>query len=159
MQFADITPRKYGGHRFFLVALLSEAEGERIRKLAEELDAHRKRVQDQHPDLTLTRHSNVVEKLSSTALPSGDPRSLLPPSEGFGGTDEPPEARTTKRAPATLTAKESDSHDRSLVSILNQLHDDLRVCCRHSCLHNAPDGNETPKGRQECLPHTFCGCV
>lgn len=37
----------------------------RIRALAEELDAHRKRRQAQHPDLTLTRMYNVLEKLKS----------------------------------------------------------------------------------------------
>ncbi|HEY5914152.1 MAG TPA: DNA methyltransferase, partial [Verrucomicrobiae bacterium] len=35
----------------------------RIRKIAEALDAHRKRVQAQHPDLTLTGMYNVLEKL------------------------------------------------------------------------------------------------
>ena len=35
----------------------------RIRELAEQLDAHRKRQQAQHPDLTLTDLYNVVEKL------------------------------------------------------------------------------------------------
>jgi len=35
----------------------------RIRELAEQLDAHRKRQQDQHPALTLTDLYNVVEKL------------------------------------------------------------------------------------------------
>ena len=35
----------------------------RIRQIAEELDAHRKRVQAQHPDLTLTGMYNVLEKL------------------------------------------------------------------------------------------------
>jgi hypothetical protein len=39
------------------------AAQERIRKIAEELDAHRKRVQSQHPGLTLTGMYNVLEKL------------------------------------------------------------------------------------------------
>jgi hypothetical protein len=39
------------------------AAQERIRKLAEELDAHRKRVQSQTPGLTLTGMYNVLEKL------------------------------------------------------------------------------------------------
>jgi hypothetical protein len=39
------------------------AAQERIRKLAEELDAHRKRVQSQNPGLTLTGMYNVLEKL------------------------------------------------------------------------------------------------
>jgi hypothetical protein len=41
-----------------------EAEAqERIRKIAEELDAHRKREQSQNPGLTLTGMYNVLEKL------------------------------------------------------------------------------------------------
>ena len=39
------------------------AAQERIRRIAEELDAHRKRVQAQHPRLTLTGMYNVLEKL------------------------------------------------------------------------------------------------
>lgn len=59
---------------------------------AEALDAHRKRVQAQHPDLTLTGLYNVLEKL---------------------------------RADQPLTDKERSIHGRGLVSILQQLHDDL----------------------------------
>lgn len=36
-----------------------------IRDLAEELDAHRKRIQAEHPDITLTGMYNVLEKLKS----------------------------------------------------------------------------------------------
>ena len=39
------------------------AAQERIRRIAEELDTHRKRVQAQHPGLTLTGMYNVLEKL------------------------------------------------------------------------------------------------
>ena len=42
-----------------------EAARERIRRIAEELDAHRKRVQAQNPGLTLTGMYNVLEKLRS----------------------------------------------------------------------------------------------
>jgi hypothetical protein len=38
---------------------------QRIRDLAEQLDAHRKRQQAQHPDLTMTGMYNVLEKLRS----------------------------------------------------------------------------------------------
>ena len=62
-----------------------------IRKLAEELDAHRKRVQAQH-GLTLTGLYNVLEKI---------------------------------RAGEKLTDKEKLIHDKGLVSVLKQLHDDL----------------------------------
>jgi hypothetical protein len=41
------------------------AQQARIRALAEELDAHRKRQRAAHPDLTLTGMYNVVEKLKS----------------------------------------------------------------------------------------------
>jgi hypothetical protein len=40
-----------------------QAARERIRKIAEELDAHRKRVQAKDPSLTLTSIYNVLEKL------------------------------------------------------------------------------------------------
>ena len=43
--------------------LATQAAQERIRKIAEELDAHRKRVQAQNPGLTLTGMYNVLEKL------------------------------------------------------------------------------------------------
>lgn len=67
----------------------------RIRSLAEELDAHRKRVQAKHPTLTLTGIYNVLEALR----------------DGKGGRP--------------LTAKEKVIHDQGLVSVLRQLHDDL----------------------------------
>lgn len=38
---------------------------EHIRELGEQLDAHRKRQQEQHPDLTITGMYNVLEKLRS----------------------------------------------------------------------------------------------
>jgi len=43
----------------------------RIRQLAEDLDAHRKRQQAQHPTLTLTGMYNVLEKLRSGEALSG----------------------------------------------------------------------------------------
>ena len=43
------------------------AAQDRIRQIAEELDAHRKRVQAQHPGLTLTGMYNVLEKLRAGA--------------------------------------------------------------------------------------------
>lgn len=50
----------------FPFPLCNEAEKARIRQLAEELDAHRKRVQAAHPGLTLTGMYNVLEKLRAT---------------------------------------------------------------------------------------------
>lgn len=43
----------------------TEQQRARIRELAEQLDAHRKRQQAAHPDLTLTGMYNVLEKLRS----------------------------------------------------------------------------------------------
>ena len=43
----------------------SESQKARIRELGEALDAHRKRQQAQHPDLTMTGMYNVLEKLRS----------------------------------------------------------------------------------------------
>jgi hypothetical protein len=43
----------------------SDEQKERIRTLAESLDAHRKRQQKQHPKLTMTGMYNVLEKLRS----------------------------------------------------------------------------------------------
>ncbi len=74
-----------------------------IRELAEQLDAHRKRQQAQHPGLTMTDMYNVLEKL----------RTLQPP-----GGSEPPGG-------LVLSAKEKQIHEQGLVSILKQLHDDL----------------------------------
>lgn len=41
----------------------TEAQRERIRLLGEQLDAHRKRCQEAHPNLTLTEMYNVLEEL------------------------------------------------------------------------------------------------
>jgi hypothetical protein len=71
---------------------LNNNASSRIRTLAEQLDAHRKRQQEAHPDLTLTGIYNVLEKL---------------------------------RAGAPLTTKEKDIHEKGLVSVLKQLHDEL----------------------------------
>jgi len=65
---------------------------ERIRFLGEQLDAHRKRQQELHPNLTLTEMYNVLEELRA-----GEP--LSPASQII--------------------------HDRGLVSVLRDLHDDL----------------------------------
>ena len=75
----------------FPFPLCGAKEKERIRKLAEALDAHRKGVQAKH-GLTLTGLYNVLEKI---------------------------------RAGQPLTDKEKLVHDKGLVSVLKQLHDDL----------------------------------
>ena len=73
-------------------ALEEGALKQRIRDLGERLDAHRKRQQEQHPDLTLTGIYNVLEKL---------------------------------RSGEALNAKDKDIHDKGLISVLKQIHDDL----------------------------------
>ena len=65
----------------------------RIRDLAEQIDAHRKRVLAAHDDLTLTGLYNVLVKV------------------GAGDT--------------ALTAKEKAIHEKGLVAVLKQLHDEL----------------------------------
>ncbi len=42
---------------------MTEGQAARIRELAEQLDAHRKRQQAEHPDLTLTGMYNALEKI------------------------------------------------------------------------------------------------
>ncbi len=82
----------------------------RIRALGEELDAHRKRVQAQHPGLSLTAMYNVLEKLRVASALRADPP-----------------ADSAHRADATtaLTPKERATHDAGLVCVLRQLHDEL----------------------------------
>jgi len=70
----------------------SENQRERIRFLGERIDAHRKRRQEAHPNLTMTEMYNVLEELR---------------------TGEP------------LSAASQLIHDRGLVSVLRDLHDDL----------------------------------
>ncbi|HQX53756.1 MAG TPA: class I SAM-dependent DNA methyltransferase, partial [Planctomycetaceae bacterium] len=69
-----------------------ETQQRRIRELAEQLDAHRKRQQVQHAGLSMTGMYNVLEKL---------------------------------RSGEELTAKEKLIHEKGLVSVLKQIHDEL----------------------------------
>jgi hypothetical protein len=70
----------------------TEEQKARVRELGEQLDAHRKRRQAEHPTLTLTEMYNVLEKL---------------------------------RAGEQLSERERATHERGLVSVLRQLHDEL----------------------------------
>ncbi len=70
----------------------TEAQLGTIRRLAEQLDAHRKRQLALHDDLTLTRLYNALAAL---------------------------------RAGETLSAAERSVHERGLVAVLQQLHDEL----------------------------------
>ncbi len=90
-----------------------EAAKARIRALGEELDAHRKRVQAQHPGLSLTAMYNVLEKLKEQGRPRPVDHPITVGTRGEG-------------APAPcLTPKEQATHDAGLVSVLRQLHDEL----------------------------------
>lgn len=82
---------------------------EKIRALADSLDAHRKRAQAQH-GIGLTDLYNVLEKIRG----SGGDAAPSPRSGRGGGAAAP-----------ALTAKEKLLHDQALVSTLRQLHDDL----------------------------------
>jgi hypothetical protein len=73
----------------------TEAQRSRIGALAEQIDAHRKRVLAAHEELTLTGLYNVLEKLK---VGSGD---------------------------TALTAKEKAIHEKGLVAVLKQLHEEL----------------------------------
>ena len=75
------------------------AQQARIADLAEQIDAHRKRVLAEHDELTLTGLYNVLEKLR---VPAG-----------------------TQSAGAGMTAKEKAIHDKGLVAVLKSLHDEL----------------------------------
>jgi hypothetical protein len=71
---------------------VSESQQERIRFLGEQIDAHRKRCQEAHSNLTITEMYNVLEELRA-----GEPLSLV----------------------------SQTIHERGLVSVLRDLHDDL----------------------------------
>jgi hypothetical protein len=70
----------------------TEQQKVRIRELGEALDAHRKRQQQLHPDLTLTDMYNILEKI---------------------------------RAGQLLDEKDRSIHDDGLISILQQIHNEL----------------------------------
>lgn len=54
----------------------TEAQKETLRALGEELDAHRKRQQAEHPKLTLTQMYNVLEKLRAGETIEGKDREI-----------------------------------------------------------------------------------
>jgi len=77
----------------------TEKQKSRVGKIAEELDAHRKGRQAKYPDLTLTDMYNILEKLRA--------------------------ADRGEISAAQFSPKDKQIHDRGLISILKQLHDDL----------------------------------
>ena len=120
---------------------------QRIRELGEQLNAHRKRQQQLHPELTMTGMYNVLEKLreieAAQQAGSVSARSDSPMAQtrvaGSGGLAHGPatgDARTGPSSkpsdPAThvvtqtvLSKKEQLIHEQGLVSVLKQIHDDL----------------------------------
>ena len=85
----------------------------RIRELAEQLEAHRKRQQAAHPTLTLTDLYNVVEKLRQSDGSAGEP----------------------------LTAKDQTINQQGLASVVLSLHQqlDAAVADAYGWPHNLPD--------------------
>ena len=103
----------------------SEPTKQRIRELEEQLDAHRKRQQLLHPDLTMTGMYNVLEKLREIEAAQRAGSRGVAGSGGFAhGPDEEnvartgPSAKPTDPATQVLTAKERKIHDDGLVSVL-----------------------------------------
>jgi hypothetical protein len=94
-------PRYHNSRCFdvFPFPAATKAQQQAIRNLAEQLDAHRKRVLAAHQDLTLTGLYNVLEKLRAGA------------------------ALTSKEA--ALTSKEEDILERGLVSVMRHLHEQI----------------------------------
>jgi hypothetical protein len=101
---------------------------QRIRDLGERLDAHRKRQQEQHPDLTLTGLYNVLEKLRAGDSLSAKEKTLHDQGlvtllrqihdeldaavlEAYGWTDLHP--LTPEREPELLTRLVALNHERA----------------------------------------------
>jgi len=158
------TPRYNGSRCFetFPFPEATEAQRARIRSLAERLDAHRKRQQSLHPKLTLTDCYNVLEKLRQ----QGGPHSPLCGQDADGQTPEPHRGLC-----GPLSAKERDTHEHGLVSVLRQLHDDLDAAVAeayglapaatddailtHLCALNAQRAAEEQQGRVRWLRPEF----
>ncbi|HRP82958.1 MAG TPA: hypothetical protein PLY76_13765 [Flavobacteriales bacterium] len=97
------------------------AQQEKIRALGEQLDAHRKRQQALHPELTMTGMYNVLERVKEV--------------EG---------ARVQGQEAAPLSAKEKKIYEQGLVGILKQLHDELDAAVAEAygwsgLRHSGPD--------------------
>ncbi len=100
----------------------TEKQKDKIRKLAEELDAHRKRAQ-QKRGLGLTDIYNVLEKVRAlNRSPSLTPSRSLPSGKARAGEKE---NDYEKENEVGLTPDDRVIHDAALVSTLKQLHDDL----------------------------------
>ncbi len=102
------------------------AQQAKIRALGEQLDAHRRRQQALHPELTMTGMYNVLDRLRAIE-PRDAARSRVEPG-------------TT--APAPLTAKEKVIYEQGLVDILKQLHDELDAAVAEA--YGWPDPGSSP---------------
>ncbi|MBB1094491.1 class I SAM-dependent DNA methyltransferase [Rhodopseudomonas palustris] len=114
-----------------------------IRVIAEELDAHRKRVLAEHPHLTLTGLYNVLERVKAGAVPQAQPSPAgltRGSTSSRGAARKDVDGRGTGRqdgasrlspghddAEMVLTPDEQCIFDDGLVLILKELHDRLDV--------------------------------
>ncbi len=109
----------------------SEAQKQRIGTIAEDLDAHRKRVLADHPHLTLTGLYNVLERVRALPSPlAGEGGSRSERGEGRGGaTPHPPSGHLLPQGEKgmALTPEERKIFDDGLVLILKELHEKLDV--------------------------------
>jgi len=122
----------------------SDAQQARIRALAEQIDAHRKRQQAQHPNLTLTGMYNVLEKLrAATNVPnvpnvgwversathqhgaSTSPMGSAALHPSYESAANAHGAEINHQTAIEFTAKEKLIHEHGLISVLAQLHDEL----------------------------------
>ncbi len=98
-----------------------DLQKQRIRVIAEELEAHRKRVLAAHDHLTLTGLYNVLEKVRAPSSVASPPSAAAEAEEA--GTARRREARGS--GAAALTPAERRVFDDGLVLILKELHDTL----------------------------------
>ena len=99
----------------------SEVQKAGIRRLAEELDAHRKSVLAKHPHLTLTGLYNVLERVRAGALRPD----LFTPAAPASLREMDGRNATDAEAVPPLSTEERRTFDDGLILILQELHDKL----------------------------------
>ncbi len=92
------------------------AQQAKIRALGEQLDAHRKRQQALHPELTMTGMYNVLERVRAIERLNAEAQGRVAAQRGNADAEG---------AEAPLNAKEKAIYEHGLVGILKQLHDEL----------------------------------
>jgi hypothetical protein len=151
---------------------------QRIRDLGERLDAHRKRQQEQHPDLTLTGLYNVLEKLRAGAALNAKEKTLHDQGlvtllrqihdeldaavhEAYGWADLHP--LTPEREPELLTRLVALNHERAAeekTGHIRWLRPDYQAPCSgglrppSSDSPQAEPGGHRPPLQQPALPGT-----